>query len=97
MRMMMTVSIGAQDGSRALKDGTLAKVMQDFMTQYKPEAAYFGAENGDRKAYYVFDMADATLMPSIAEPLFSGLNAKVDFHPVMNADELRAGLQKALG
>ena len=97
MRTMMTISIGAEDGNRALKDGSLAKVMENFMREYKPEAAYFGTQNGDRTAYFVFDLADPAFIPSIAEPMFMGLNAKISLQPVMNPEELRAGLQKAFG
>jgi hypothetical protein len=97
MKMMMTISIGAEDGNRALKDGSLAKIMEDFIREHKPESAYFGTLNGDRTAFYVFDLADATLIPSVAEPSFMGLNAKISMQPVMNIEDLRAGLQKAFG
>lgn len=41
----------------------------------------------------VFDMKDPSEMPVIAEPFFTELNAKVDFCPVMNADDLQKGLK----
>ena len=34
-------------------------------------------------------------IPAIAEPFFQMLNATVEFIPVMNADDLRSGLQRA--
>ena len=42
----------------------------------------------------VFDMADPTQIPQIAEPLFLNLDAAVEFVPVMNADDLRTALEK---
>ena len=42
----------------------------------------------------VFDMADTTQIPQIAEPLFMNADAAVEFLPVMNADDLRTALEK---
>ncbi len=43
-----------------------------------------------------FDMSDSSEIPPAAEPFFIGLNAKITFAPVMNADEMRAGVGKAM-
>ena len=65
------------------------------MNKLKPEAAYFVAEYGLRSAIMFFDMKDASEIPGIAEPLFAGLNARVQLVPVMNADDLKRGLDIA--
>jgi hypothetical protein len=41
-------------------------------------------------------MADSSGIPPAAEPFFMGLDAKITFAPVMNADEMRAGVGKAM-
>jgi hypothetical protein len=43
----------------------------------------------------VFDLKDPSEIPGIAEPFFMHLNAKVDFCPVMNAEDLQKGLEAA--
>jgi hypothetical protein len=68
--------------------------MEAFMRDHKPEAAYFTAQGGDRTAFFVVDLPEASAIPSLAEPFFMALNAHVDFRPVMNAEDLRAGLQR---
>jgi hypothetical protein len=42
----------------------------------------------------VFDLKDPSEIPANAETFFQNLNAKVEFSPVMNADELKIGLEK---
>jgi hypothetical protein len=39
-------------------------------------------------------MTASSDMPRIAEPLFMGLNASIEFMPCMNADDLGTGLSK---
>ncbi|MBI2837534.1 MAG: hypothetical protein HYX75_04425 [Acidobacteria bacterium] len=92
MRMMMTVQIPTEAGNRAIKDGSLPKVMGQFMEAYRPEAAYFITRDGERCAVFVFDMKDGAQMPPIAEPFFFALNARVEYCPAMNAEDLKSGL-----
>jgi hypothetical protein len=42
----------------------------------------------------VFDLKDPSDIPSIAEPLFQSMNAKITLTPVMNAEDLMKGLEK---
>jgi hypothetical protein len=42
-----------------------------------------------------FDLAEASQIVEIAEPLFANLNAAIEIVPVMNGDDLRKGIAKA--
>ena len=94
MRMMLRWTVPVERGNQAIKDGSLARTMELLLGELKPEAAYFWPENGERAGMIVFDMADPTQIPQIAEPLFLNLEAAVEFVPVMNADDLRKALEK---
>ena len=94
MRTMVTISMPVEKGNAAVKDGSLPKLMAETLERLKPEAAYFRAEGGLRTAILVIDLKDVSDIPGIAEPFFQGLNAAVDFAPVMNADDLQKGLDK---
>lgn len=95
MRTMLKISLPVERSNQAIKDGTLPKTLNSVMDQIKPEASYFYAENGLRTAVLIFDMKDPSQIPVIAEPFFMNLDAAVDFRPVMNAQDLKAGLEKA--
>jgi hypothetical protein len=92
MRSLLKVSVPVEAGNKALKDGSLAKVISDTMERIKPEAAFFGVEGGKRTAYMFFDLKDSSQMPSIVEPIFLVLQANVEVVPVMNPQELKSGL-----
>jgi len=81
-------------------NGKLVSLVQKFMAEHKPEAAYFYADDqGQRCCAMVLDMKDASEIPGLAEPWFLELHAQVTFRPVMNAADLAAaapGIEKAV-
>jgi len=82
-------------GTKAIQDGSLGQTLERVMDQLKPEAAYFTAMDGMRTGPIFFDMKEPSQIPSIAEPLFSTLNAKIEILPVMTPDDVRTGLEQA--
>ncbi len=96
MRMMMKVTFPVEVGNRAIKDGSLAKIVEATLGKLKPEAVYFAADHGVRGMMAFFDLKDASDVPVISEPLFMGLDATVDLVPVMNRDDLMKGLTAAM-
>jgi hypothetical protein len=93
MRTLMKMSIPVEAGNRAA--AAMETTLKKLMSELKPEAAYFFAENGVRTALYVFDMKSTSDIPVIAEPLFQKLHSIVEFIPVMNAEDLQKGLAQA--
>ncbi len=92
MRTLMTVRIPVAQGNAAIKNGTLPKVMEATLARLQPEAAYFTTRDGERTALFVFDLKGVEQIPVIAEPFFMAFDARVDFTPVMNGEDLRQGL-----
>ncbi len=95
MRMLLRLQMDVEAGNRAIKDGSLGEILDRLMGQIKPEAAYFTAIDGKRTGLLFFDLKEPSQIPAIAEPLFMGLNAAIDLFPVMNPDDVQAGLQEA--
>ncbi|GAA1252844.1 hypothetical protein GCM10009665_49450 [Kitasatospora nipponensis] len=95
MRVLLTVQMDTDKANKAITDMTLAQTMKSVFDRIKPEAAYFGAKDGQRTAFVVFDLKEVSDIPSVAEPFFRDLGAKIAFIPVMNFDDVQAGLQKA--
>jgi hypothetical protein len=95
MRTMITVEMSVDAANAAIKEGKFARIMESIVERIKPEAAYFTAVNGCRGGFMVFDLQDPSDIPSICEPLFMELGAKVQLAPVMTVDEVAKGLEKA--
>jgi hypothetical protein len=92
----MKVSIPVESGNKGVKEGLLPKTVTEFVDKVKPEACYFTAEAGKRTAYLIFDLKDPTMIPSVAEPFFMNLNASIEMTPVMNLEDMKTGVEKAM-
>jgi hypothetical protein len=77
----------------AIAEGRLQKIIEKVSKTIAPETTFFTAEHGYRTGIFIFDLKDASLIPSIAEPFFTELNAKVEFFPGMDVNELSRGLE----
>ncbi|WP_030233972.1 hypothetical protein [Streptomyces sp. NRRL S-350] len=94
MRALLEIELDTEAGNKAIAEGKMAEGIQQALAQLKPEASYYFSRNGRRAMIAVIDVADEASIPSIAEPFWLQLNASVDIHPCMNADELKEGLRR---
>ncbi|WP_203597077.1 DUF3303 family protein [Actinomadura bangladeshensis] len=92
MRVMLRAVMDTGISNEAIKSGRLPEIVQALVDRLDPEAAYFGPGDGGRCCVLVFDMQDSSTLPTIAEPLFQELGAKLEVHPVMNREDLQKGL-----
>jgi hypothetical protein len=96
MRTLLRITMDINAGNDAIKTGTLPTVLKETMDRIKPEAGYFFSDHGNRTGLMVFDLKDVSDIPGISEPLFQAFNAKVEFIPVMNSEELQIGLKQTV-
>lgn len=93
MRFLLNVTIPHHTFNAAVLEGTAGAKINKIMEAIKPEAAYFTEMNGSRGCVMVVDLADASKIPSLAEPWFLSFEADVEFRIAMTPDDLkRAGL-----
>jgi hypothetical protein len=95
MRMLVDIQLPIEPFNALVKNGTAGQIIQKILEDLKPEAAYFAARDGKRGGIIVIDVADASKIPSVAEPFFLHFNASVSFHPCMTPADLgKAGLEE---
>ncbi len=88
MRFLLKLEIPMEAGNAALSDPKFGQKMQAALKEIGAEAAYFTSMAGQRGGYIIVNMKDASQIPSIAEPFFHWLGAKVEFIPVMTPEDL---------
>jgi hypothetical protein len=89
MRCLIKVTMPVVEANAAVADGSLASTINSILGDLKPEAAYFAEENGARTAFLFVKLENSSQIPAIAEPWFLAFNAKVEFHPAMNLEDLK--------
>ena len=95
MRVLLDFEFPLEPFNSMVKNGTAGQKIEQAVGDIKPEAVYFTARNGKRGGTMVVDLADASKIPAIVEPLFLSFNASVQIHPCMTAEDLaKAGLDE---
>jgi hypothetical protein len=95
MRMLLRFQMEVEAANQAIRDGSFAEKLDRLLQELQPEATYFTAQDGKRTGLIVFDLKEPSDIPSVAEPLFMGVKASIDISPVMTAEDVRVGLEKA--
>jgi hypothetical protein len=93
MRVMVKFTFPTQETNPLVEDGSIGQTMQSIIGDLQPEAAYFCHVDGKRGGYLVANLEEGSELVSRIEPFFLQLGAEIETFPVMNADELGAGLQ----
>jgi hypothetical protein len=96
MRFLIHARIPTEDGNKMVQDPNFLRKLETYINKVKAEAAYFFEANGNRVAAFIVDIQSADQIPVLAEPLFSGMGAHVEFHPIMSLDDLKKGIPQAV-
>jgi hypothetical protein len=96
MRFIIRAKIPTEAGNKMVKDPNFLKNLEDYMNKAKPEAAYFFEADGNRVMAFIVEMQGVDEIPALAEPLFQGMGANVEFHPVMSFDDLKKALPRSI-
>ena len=93
MRFIVRAKIPTEAGNKMVKDPKFIQNLEGYINKVESEASYFFEADGNRVFVFVVNMDSADMIPNIAEPLFQGMNANVEFHPVMSLDDLKKAVQ----
>jgi hypothetical protein len=96
MRFLILAKIPTEDGNKMVQDPKYLEKIEKYINKVKAEATYFFESDGNRVASFIVDIESADQIPVLIEPLFSGMGAYVELHPVMSLDDLKKGIPQAI-
>ena len=96
MRFLISARIPTEDGNKMVQDPNFLNKIERYINKVKAEATYFFEAGGNRIATFIVDIQSADQIPILAEPLFGGIGALVEFHPVISPDDLKKGIPQAV-
>ena len=71
------------------RQGKLIKTIKAILEVQKPDAAYFGEDDGKRTAFIFVQVKDDSELLKLAEPWYIAFNAYVGLRPIMTFDDLK--------
>ena len=96
MRFLILAKIPTEDGNKMVQDPKFLEKIEKYINKVKAKATYFFESDGNRVASFIVEIESADQIPVLIEPLFSGMGAHVELHPVMSLDDLKKGIPQAV-
>jgi hypothetical protein len=96
MRFLISAKIPTEAGNLMVQDPNFLSKLETYIDKVNAEATYFFEADGNRVAAFIVDIQSADHIPVLVEPLFSGMGAQVELHPVMSLDDLKKGIPQAV-
>ncbi len=95
MRFIVRAQIPTEAGNKIVKNPKFLQDIENYIKKVNAETAYFFEAGGDRTMVFIVNFESADMIPTIAEPLFQDMGAKVEFHPVMLFEDLKKAIQRS--
>ena len=88
MKMLVNVTLPLEPFNTMVKNGTAGENIGRIIEDTKPEFIYFTEINGNRSAVMLVEVANASSVPSVAEPWYLVFEAVCEFKIAMSPDDL---------
>ena len=95
MKYIVEVSFPNEPFSAMVRDGSAGQKIGETLEAINPEVFYFTDNGNGRGALMVVDLADASGVPHVTEPLILNFDAAVHYRLAMSPQDLaNAGLER---
>lgn len=97
MKMLVIITLPAEPFNTMVIDGDAGEIIGKIVNETKPESIHFTEIEGNRGAFMVVDVPEASAIPSIAEPWYLNFEAFCEFKVAMTPDDLMKAKLNELG
>jgi len=97
MRMLLNVTFPPEPFNSLVKENKAGPVINQILSDLKPESSYFTEEDGYRSCILVINVSEPSQIPVFAEPFFLNFDAECKFRIAMTPEELAKADLGSLG
>jgi hypothetical protein len=90
MKFIIEVGFPREPFNTYVRKGEAGGKIQEVLGSIRPEVVYFTDNGVGRGALMVVDLADASQVPHVTEPLMLNFDAEVHYRIAMSPDDLQA-------
>ena len=97
MKMLLTVEFPLEPFNSLVRSGKVGEIIGRILESIKPEAAYFGEQDGKRGGIFIIDVQNPSEITFFAEPFFLNFEASCKFRVLMSPEDLQAAGLEEIG
>jgi len=89
MKVLFTITFPVARFNELARQGTAGQKIGAVVEATKPESIYFTGNRSGRGAVAVYDCADGSQVPAIAEPWFLTFDAHIEYSVAISGQEMQ--------
>lgn len=91
MKILFRITFPVQRFNELARNGTVGQKLAAIVEATKPESIYFTGSQSGRGAVAVYDFADGSQVPGVAEPWFLTFDAQIEYSVAISGQEMAKG------
>lgn len=91
MRVLFNITFPVERFNELARKGIAGQKLAAIVEATKPETVYFTGNQSGRGAVAVYDFADGSQVPAVAEPWFLTFDARIEYSLAISAEEMAKG------
>jgi hypothetical protein len=91
VRVLFKITFPVERFNELARKGAAGQKLGAILEATKPEAVYFTGAQSGRGAVAVYDLADGSQVPAVAEPWFLTFDAHIEYSVAISGEEMAKG------
>ena len=88
MKVLFKISLPVERFNELARKGAAGQKLASILEATKPESVYFTGNQSGRGVVAVYDLADGSQVPAVAEPWFLTFDAHIEYSVAISGEEM---------